>query len=292
MRVVCILGKGRSGSTLLDMLLGSQPGFVSAGELWHRRGHPSLEQLMCSCLRPTTECPVWGQVLRHISRQYGATGFSDLEELEKRVHAWTNVPGLLRAESARGRTDWSRLAGYIETTYQSLVDATGASIVVDSSKWPFHMAALGLVDGLECFVVHLVRDPRGVAFSWSKGAKAAGGLPKYGPMHSALSWIARNLGAERVKVRHEHATIRYEDLALNPNEALMPVMEWVGLEDLNMDNLASAPPHILAGNPMKVAPKAIRIDSEWTSVMARRDRIITWTMTAPLARRYGYHWKT
>ena len=60
--VVYIAGYGRSGSTLLDLLLGRLDGWFSMGEFrlfWHAlRDHWN-----CGCGREVAECPIWSAVL-------------------------------------------------------------------------------------------------------------------------------------------------------------------------------------------------------------------------------------
>jgi hypothetical protein len=61
--LVYIASDARSGSTLLDQLLGGHPAAVSVGELCRlsdfvRRGD------RCTCGEPVHECPFWAPVLR------------------------------------------------------------------------------------------------------------------------------------------------------------------------------------------------------------------------------------
>src|SRR5438552_555935 len=62
LRVLYVGGAGRSGSTLLGLLLGKLPGFTFHGELrwlWHSvRAHDEL----CSCREPYPSCPFWREV--------------------------------------------------------------------------------------------------------------------------------------------------------------------------------------------------------------------------------------
>ena len=61
-KVLYIGGLGRSGSTLLDRMLGQLPGFFSAGEirdLWQRG---LRENALCGCGAPFKECEVWTRV--------------------------------------------------------------------------------------------------------------------------------------------------------------------------------------------------------------------------------------
>ena len=62
-RVLLVTGFGRSGTTLVNTILGSTPGVFAAGEvrfLWERG---LVEGRRCGCGEPLQRCPVWGPVL-------------------------------------------------------------------------------------------------------------------------------------------------------------------------------------------------------------------------------------
>ena len=65
--VLYLLGKGRSGSTLLSMALGELDGFFAAGELrfFWRRG--LVEDRRCACGEHLSACPVWGAVAERVA---------------------------------------------------------------------------------------------------------------------------------------------------------------------------------------------------------------------------------
>ena len=58
----------------------------------------------------------------------------------------------------------SRLAKW----YNAIREVSGCSVIVDSTKGPPSATLLRLVPSIELSVIHLVRDSRGVAFSWQK----------------------------------------------------------------------------------------------------------------------------
>ncbi|HEY7466153.1 MAG TPA: sulfotransferase, partial [Dehalococcoidia bacterium] len=61
--VVFIAGAGRSGTTLLDRLLGSTPGAYSGGELDRVWGVLDQPERLCSCGRHPRACDFWTAVL-------------------------------------------------------------------------------------------------------------------------------------------------------------------------------------------------------------------------------------
>ncbi|GFJ89664.1 hypothetical protein [Phytohabitans rumicis] len=59
-------------------------------------------------------------------------------------------------------------AGYYAAIYEAAARVSGASVVIDSSKHSALAHCLRWVPGLDLRVVHVVRDARGVAYSWTK----------------------------------------------------------------------------------------------------------------------------
>ena len=63
----------------------------------------------------------------------------------------------------------SRLAEYtlrLGKLYRAVQETTGSRVIVDSSKLPSYGYVLGMTPGVDLYVVHLVRDPRAIAYSW------------------------------------------------------------------------------------------------------------------------------
>ena len=295
---VCyLLGKGRSGSTLLTMALGELDGVFAAGELrfFWRRG--LIEDRRCACGEPITRCEVWGAVAERVADLDAERLARDSEA----VFRWPAVPRLL-AGRTRG---WEALERWSAATTR-LVDAvravTGASLIVDSSKWPTDPGVLGLVDGVAPYPVLLVRDPRAVAWSWQRtkvhhDLDAPREMDRYPAWHSGLSWTARNLVATAAATRSPgpRLTVRYEDLTADPAETLSAIDRHLGRTGdlggvLDGRTLRVTEGHTLAGNPTRFGGTelTIREDEEWRSGLSRPDRLVAGALTWPLRRAYRY----
>ena len=61
-RILYIGGCTRSGSTLVDRMLGQLPGFVSTGEFGLITTHSITENRLCGCGRRFRDCPYWQAV--------------------------------------------------------------------------------------------------------------------------------------------------------------------------------------------------------------------------------------
>ena len=148
--VLYIGGWGRSGSTLLDRVLGQVPGVVSLGEvreLWQRGW---VENRPCGCGAPFADCPFWTEVGR---RAFGGWASLDRDEVLRLRYSldrpWA-TPMLLgrRSVGFMGR----RAATYtsiLDTLYRALGDVSGAKVIVDSSKLPSHALLLRRVPAID-----------------------------------------------------------------------------------------------------------------------------------------------
>lgn len=61
-RLLYLAGIGRSGSTLLERLLGEVPGVCSLGEVTHLWRRGVLRNERCGCGTPFLDCPFWRKV--------------------------------------------------------------------------------------------------------------------------------------------------------------------------------------------------------------------------------------
>jgi len=295
--VLYLTGKGRSGSTLLSMVLGELDGFFAAGELrfFWRRG--LVEARRCACGEPIPSCPVWGEVARRLV-DLDAEGLAADSEA---VFRWGAAPRLLLGRTA-GWEAFGRWAEATERLLAAVTEVTGADLVVDSSKWPTDPGVLGRVEGIAPFSLLLVRDPRAVAWSWQRtkthhDLDQPREMDRYPAWHSGLSWTVRNAVAELATRRSPgpRATLRYEDFVAHPAAALGRIAGLVGRTPdigavLRDRTLSVHEGHTLAGNPTRFggAEVTIRPDEEWSTNLSTSDRRTVAALTWPLRRRYRY----
>jgi hypothetical protein len=296
-RVVYVVGKGRSGSTLLDDLLGTVPGVSSLGELRLLWSRGFTAGYRCACGELVAACPVWAPAVVDAVGSTSPESLAAVDELQSRVLSWSHVPRLLT--TGPGDDDLA-LGEVMGRLYGSVADRLGADVLVDSSKWPLPPGAFDMVPGFEAWVLHLVRDPRAVAHSYQrrKGGVGQPELPRFGAVHTSLSWSARNATAElgRRPVQAERfRRVRYEDLAADPRGTLRSLGEWLGIADADrafMDDrtVRLGEAHLVGGNPRRLERGDIEIsaDQEWSGGAVSRSQRVVGAFTAPLRARYGY----
>jgi len=302
-KVLAIIGRGRSGSTILDNTLGEIDNFFSVGELhnlWKRglaRGHA------CGCGKPTASCPFWSEVL-HLAQERLGRPLPKPQEVvdwQARFVRPSSTRKLLQESSegvGRPLRDYVEL---LDSIYSAIGDVSDSQVIVDSSKRPAHGALLHLLTEVSPYFIQLVRDPRAVAYSRTRKKSDHIGereMRRDGSLRSALRWRERNREAELVRRHHPSEAsrlIRYEDFVSHPEAVVEDIVNLVG-ERLTGSIVSEAKEvtlrgnHTAAGNPSRFMKGNIRLraDDEWVTEQKPRHRHVVTGLTLPILRRYGY----
>jgi hypothetical protein len=196
-----------------------------------------------------------------------------------------------------------RYGGWLTDLHDAIASTQGASLVVDSSKSAVDAVVMAGSTSEEVFFVHLVRDPRGVAFSWQRPKREHGSadsrvMRRRPAWLSSLRWLVRNASAEfvgRLVPAGRWMRVRYEDFAREPERVVRDILAMLAVDEaLNPvvgDRVVVAQEsHMAWGNPARRAggPILIRPDERWRTEMKPRDRAGATLMALPLLRRYGY----
>lgn len=164
-----IAGFGRSGSTLLGNVLGEVEGLFSVGELRQVWEYGFLGNKVCGCGAPFHECKVWRPV---VDEAFGGIGGVDPRGMIRLRESWARTKHIPLMLTPPGRQLVERrLAEYLDVLgrlYKAIRAVTGSRVIVDSSKFPSYGYLLGMVPSVDLYAVHLVRDPRAVAYSWQR----------------------------------------------------------------------------------------------------------------------------
>lgn len=297
-KVLLIAGYGRSGSTLLDRLLGQLPGVVSIGEFFWIWRWGFKDNLLCGCGTPFSDCVFWHEVM---TCAFGSDGV----DVDRMITVQNTIEGKrygLPLSSYRKRQQLREYSQALAKVYSAIKTVSGCNIIVDSSKAPSRGFLLRRMHEVELYVVHIVRDSRAVAYSWQRKQLRPeiywkeDFMPRKAAYHSALVWNAANTLSHLLESGRTHyELVRYEDLVCDPRREIARLSRWLGKADVKLEfldglkaDLRSS--HTVAGNPMRFKHGVIEIrpDMEWRTKMAKADRALISLLTWPLLFRYGY----
>lgn len=303
-RVLYIAGYGRSGSTVLDVLLGAHQRTVSVGEMTYVARDWSLEGRGCACGKTYVRCPFWEGALA----QNGEPGRAEqvIRAVEHRKSLFSLLSGRLPL--------WQR-EGYrkqMRALFRHAARKGEAEIVVDSSKSARHAAgrfwALREVAGLDVQVLHLVRDGRSTLRSVvEKGSNwALEGHRKeksFLAERTLLGWgLANSIawGLGRALGRGRYLRVKFEDLLRAPEETLREIGDFMGVSldsvvrKINHDEPVEVG-HNVGGNRVRLN-RTIRLQRDkapnprpWTQ-LDRYHRMLFATSGQWLNLALGYDW--
>ena len=307
-RVLYVGGMGRSGSTLIERVIGQLPGACPVGELVHLWERGIAEGERCGCGLPFRHCPFWQQVGKVAFGGWDQVDVGRVAALRARVDRNRFIPSLAgRRVHPRLRTVLDEYTAYYARLYAAITEVTGCDLIIDSSKHPSLAHCLRWRTDIDLCVLHLVRDSRAVAYSWSRQVRRPDAerrelhdevFPGRGrgpveraerrlpPAESArLSHHADALRGLHLRSR-KRAMHRLADFARLPAQTAYPFLGadgascWARLDGT----------HSVSGNPMRFTTGQVPIsrDERWRTAMPRAQRHAVTVLTFPLLAGYGY----
>jgi hypothetical protein len=290
-KVIYLLGAARSGTSLLTSLLGELEGVFAAAEmrlLW--KGYDSRR---CGCGAWVSDCPVWSKAATEARAVSSLDEPEQFSSLQLRTTRNRHLPKLLKSAPD---PDAASYLDVMECMYLSLSEATGSRVIVDSSKSAAEATLLLRAISTTAYVVHVVRDPRAVAYSWERAGRLKAKNRK-STLEAAGAWTAANLAAElalRKYPAERRARIRYEDYVTEPELALGRIAALIGIDPGGMAFLSGGHPrasrHMVGGNALRFEEQVVTLkpDTEWMGRVPPARSALIVAVTLPLFVRYGY----
>jgi hypothetical protein len=321
-RLAYLLAASHSGSTLLAMLLGAQPGACTAGEL--KATHMGdAASYRCSCRDKIRDCLFWKQVGKAMASR-GFPGFdittagTSIFETEspyvRRLLAPLYRGGaleMLRDLALSFSPTWrARLAdsnGRNLALIEALLEVTGARVVIDSSKMALRLKYLMQIPNLDLKVIRVIRDGRAVSLTYmddwnfadsADPALRGGGSGKLRPSvretmaEAANEWKRSNESSDALTARipaSQWTKVRYEELCADPAATLKRLATFLDLDPNQVTLDFHAVTQHVIGNGMRMdATSAIKLDERWKMHLSEDDLRVFDEVAGNLNRSYGY----
>lgn len=222
-KLVFILGLSHTGSTLLDLTLGSHPRLIALGEIYQiiRPDFNRFENNdRCSCGRMQSQCVFWGPVGELLKKNKNA-------DIQRRY----------------------------ELVFDTFQDIFGQDrILVDSSKLPEALRVVQSFQHFDLKVIYLIRDVR--AWTISR-LNARNRYPKYFESGRYLKNLVRFNFLKTDILKHiisvlekrpayyflkkrfiSYLKVSYEKLGLSPNQTLPKLFHYIDVQRNQIQNVA------------------------------------------------------
>ncbi len=290
--VLFIGGTGRSGSTLLERYLARHISVFGAGELYHIWGKAFRTNQLCSCNKKFRNCPVWMSIYNQLSKEsHGDDWIRDNERRQWAVeHWWYPLLGYRGESNLKNRHKRSLM-----NLLQAIRVATHTRLIIASSTLPTRGWILNELEEVRTHVIHLVRDSRGVAYSWTKKKPRPEVywkdeyLPRKSLLRSSISWNFKHHFMERLTNEIDrYRRIRYEDFVESPERIRERIYQWLELPTDSINSEKQS--HSISGNPMRFTQNKIdfELDEAWKTALNPLQRFLITVLTYPYLKQYGY----
>jgi hypothetical protein len=272
-----ILGSGRCGSTLLDLLLNGHSEILALGELTtlNKQFKPLLTSDRMVQKFNQSYMPFWQEVKRRFESVPGLS----FEQVNLSHPSWKTI-ALWRA------ADFERWGKPNEILLSCIHELSGARILTDASKFSQRLYLLHRSGLFNIKVIHLVRDGRAVTNSYiQRYASFAGGL---------RLWITTALSSFYLRhkfKRTDWLQVRYEEFVTKPEDMLKDICTFLGANfEPGMLAYRTSPYFGVGGNPLvkNREDEQILLDERWKRDLGFKHRLIFALTAGWLNKLYGY----
>jgi hypothetical protein len=301
-KLVYIGSSGRSGSTLLELILGAHPQLWTLGEFYVLPFAVESATKQCGCGMPVGECPFWGSIIEEtipILRGPSIRRFRDSYDAGRLFH-FAEFPSIWSRNGSRSNRRIAELEQFAKDNARVMGAALAKSrqlkgpqveFLVDASKSLYRLLWLKQSGAFDLRVIHLVKDPRAFAYSMSK--QQDGSVNRRRAARAALRWNAENYLFDKLFrnrfAENEVLRIRYENLASNPKAVLQETLGWLELPyDESMVADFRCINHGIAGNPMRQRKTGIQLDEKWRNGLTPGMQRLVRGISSGLSKRYGF----
>lgn len=251
-KVIYILGAGRSGTTLLDIILGSNPTIFSGGELnrfAEYGGKPvSIDNHSETAL-------FWEKFRTRMPLEWQEDNFRQVHKFCKQFEYHT---GIFKSRSYNKSVYFKEYNQYIQTFFDTLSSFVSQPILIDSSKYPLRGYFMSKILKYDIAFIYLKRNPVDVVRSFEKKDLEQ---PSKNWINANLYLFGVNITClyiyNKLKKNHKTIAIKYDDLISNPETVLKQVGDQLNIDvskslEILRNNESFTPGLLFDGNRIRL----------------------------------------
>jgi hypothetical protein len=284
-KVIFIVGTTHSGSTLLDMIIGSAPEAFSMGELAFYNIYRNqlkykgrhYENRICGCLKEHEKCDFWNSVKtdERLNIRKVLTVRQSLLISIGILFPFLKIGSKLKDDTFSLLQRISEKAGYPE-------------YLVDSSKDPRRLYTLMQDSRIELYPVVLVRSPLAIGFTYVHGKRVTDGIG-----HAKGNFFGSSIKAASIAFfswllakRNPHSVfLTYEMFCSNPKQGIQRLNQALGIH-IDGDNFVKRVNeqvhHNLDGNRIRHQElTGIHFDERWKRETGIVKKALAYLLVAP-----------
>jgi ribosomal protein L31E len=257
-KIIYIVARGHSGTTILDIILGNSEDAFSCGELIS--GISRINPI-CSCGEELKKCIFWGDIHQKISKVMNWERFCRIFSSQKKLRSIKYFVSRHKREE---------MVGYNNLLHNAIFQESGKKIIIDSSKNIFRGLFLYLFHN-NTNLIHLIRKPEDIVESNYYRISKGQPFRFYGktytnkklfPIYFLLNiffWILENIVIKIMSLafrKNQIISIKYEDLINKPINVLDRIEKKLAIDfSKSKEKIAKNEflkiDHMIAGNGIR-----------------------------------------
>ena len=293
--LIYVMGRGHSGTTILDILLGEAKQTIGLSELVS--GLARFDTDICSCEQPIRECEFWSQVKIEFEGQ--GRDWQEVLALVSQANVKRFPATLLGARSKR-----NSLNQLNQDLVQAIGKVSGCGFVIDSSKEVTR--GLLLARGGKTKIVHILRSPLEVIESNLHRIDAGENFrflrrnykgKKFRYLFIIMSAIGWSVGFWLSLVvrfftrKSDYLRVYYNQLYDHPGRVLREIGEFAGIDlDEVIRRIEAEEPiqftHRFAGNRIRFKKEVVFRNVREKRPLRWFERLLVEVLTFP-----AFHWR-
>ena len=277
-KVIYVMGSGRCGSTILGVTLGNCDDMFFVGEL--DRWLPTNGTPVLGGVERTR---FWNRVRAEVEVEPNVLGSQARDSLERAM-------GPLRVSKWPGRRRLRRrYRATTEDVYEAIARVAGVTHIVETSHFPLRAREIKGIDGIDVYLLFLVRHPQSVLQSFTRTVKRNDLAGRYRRIliTNADLWLT-HLQSIFVFLRQpadRRLFMHYEDFTADPHSVLRQILDLSESKAAIPDLTHLETGYPMGGNrllrsevvslkpetpkPAKVEPLTALLQAPLTALMAR-----------------------
>lgn len=297
--LIYIASNGRSGSTLLGLLLHGLNNVWEVGETTVLFFDLIVKQYGCGCGKKLDECDFWASVLKNFQNNIkvikNVAFFRDSLKGRKIIRLGHLFNIFLKKSPSK-----RKLLPFCESNYDffSAVDKNAEHIknksikyIVDNSKDFYRLFYFTKCSNFNIKALHIVKDPRAFVYSVVRHKKINFWTLLIKTIRMSLRYDAENFLIEKVcksLPKNSVFFLRYEDLVSDPQFYMMKICDWLDIKenfDYSAQNFKNCVNHVVGPNKIE---GDIVFQEKWKTNLPKFNKFLVVLITYFFAKRYGY----
>lgn len=290
--IIYISSNGRSGSTILELLLNTFNENFTLGEINSIPWELKEERRVCGCGREPSKCTFWRKLNKQAKKE--------LLKIDGQINKFRESHGsgkVLRFKEIirillKKNIPKKDLKKFCDENF-NLLNAVNNIIddkieyFIDSSKDPYRLFWLNSCTSINIKSIHLVKDPRAFVYSMIRRDDSTSTLKV---IRMSIRYILENYLFRFLSNSKDSYFLRYEDMASSPNKIMKEVSNWLKLKysDGDYKKFRKVENHGLAGNISRIKDDNVYLDEKWKNRFSDFHKKIVKVITYPLGKKYGY----